>query len=65
MNMLKSKSVVIRTILLSATGLTLMSSPVLALDFQYSFENTGGNAQLLDAMVTGRILGLNDNSFNF
>jgi hypothetical protein len=63
--MMNFKSVSIKALLFGATGLALLSTQAFALDFQYTFENLNGDVGSPTDIVTGRILGLNDNSFNF
>ena len=65
MKLLELKLLKIKTFTLAAAGFALLSSSALALDFQYSFVNTLGNVGSPADVITGRILGLNDNSLNF
>lgn len=50
----------IKTSIFTFGLLIALSTPALALDFQFSFQNTGGNAGSASDVITGRILGLNE-----
>jgi len=53
------------SVLAGCAVLVFSSTKSQALDFTYSFVNTGGAGTTIGSVVTGRILGLQDNSFNF